>query len=133
MEWNKAIKESRPSDLPQPLTPEDELLKMCGVYHMADGPEMVDRYVETLRVMEQTAPKFRDLQFIKVRLSRNSPQNYISLAWINTRFRAARRMNSAPRRLVSSGRRNTTSLTNSGVVARTDSSMQAPGSISQTR
>ncbi|KAJ5095638.1 hypothetical protein NUU61_004994 [Penicillium alfredii] len=65
MEWNKAIKESRPSDLPQPLTPEDELLKMCGVYHMADGPEMVDRYVETLRVMEETAPKFRDLQFIK--------------------------------------------------------------------
>lgn len=49
LEWNQAIKESRPSDLPQPLTPEDELLLLCGLYRMADGPDMIPRYVEYLR------------------------------------------------------------------------------------
>ncbi|CAP98823.1 Pc22g15350 [Penicillium rubens Wisconsin 54-1255] len=65
LEWNRAIKESHPSDLPRPLTPEDELLTLCGVYHLADGPTMIPRYVENLRVMEDTAPSFRNLQFIK--------------------------------------------------------------------
>ncbi|CAG8899629.1 unnamed protein product [Penicillium egyptiacum] len=65
LEWNRAIKESHPSDLPRPLTPEDELLTLCGVYHLADGPNMIPRYVENLRVIEDTAPSFRDLQFIK--------------------------------------------------------------------
>lgn len=60
LEWNQAIKESRPSDLPQPLTPEDELLLLCGLYRMADGPDMIPRYVEYLRA----------LQYIKVRISR---------------------------------------------------------------
>lgn len=69
LQWNRDIKESRESDLPRPLTPEDELLKLCGVFHLADGPEMIPRYVENLRVMEDTAPSFRDLQFIKVRPS----------------------------------------------------------------
>lgn len=67
LEWNRSIKESCVSDLPHPLTPEDELLTLCGVYHLADGPSMIERYVENLRVMEDTAPTFRDLQFIKVR------------------------------------------------------------------
>jgi hypothetical protein len=67
LEWNRSIKESCVSDLPHPLTPEDELLSLCGVYHLADGPNMIERYVENLRVMEDTAPTFRDLQFIKVR------------------------------------------------------------------
>ncbi|OJJ31433.1 hypothetical protein ASPWEDRAFT_141671 [Aspergillus wentii DTO 134E9] len=70
LEWNRAIKESRPSDLPFPLTPEDKLLTLCGVYHLADGKEMIGRYVENLNVMEKTAPSFRDLQFIK-----DSPQD----------------------------------------------------------
>ncbi|OQE75587.1 hypothetical protein PENNAL_c0073G09655 [Penicillium nalgiovense] len=65
LEWNRAIKESHPSDLPRPLTPEDELLTLCGVYHLADGPTMIPRYVENLQVMEETAPSFRHLQFIK--------------------------------------------------------------------
>ncbi|CAG8021745.1 unnamed protein product [Penicillium salamii] len=65
LEWNRVIRESQPSDLPQPLSPEDELLTLCGVYHLADGPNMIPRYVENLRVMEDTAPSFRDLQFIK--------------------------------------------------------------------
>lgn len=34
---------------------------------MADGPEMIDLYKRNLRAMEETAPSFRDLQFIKVR------------------------------------------------------------------
>lgn len=67
LEWNRSIRESNPSELPHPLTPADELLTLCGVYHLADGPEMIDRYVENLSVMEKTAPDFRDLQFIKVR------------------------------------------------------------------
>ncbi|KAJ5569878.1 uncharacterized protein N7459_009308 [Penicillium hispanicum] len=65
LEWNRAIQASHPSELPHPLSPEDELLTLCGVFHLADGPEMVDRYVENLRVMEETAPAFRDLQFVK--------------------------------------------------------------------
>ncbi|KAJ5758224.1 uncharacterized protein N7511_006918 [Penicillium nucicola] len=65
LEWNCEIQESRVSDLPRPLTPEDELLQLCGVYHLADGPDMIPRYVENLRVMEDTAPSLRDLQFIK--------------------------------------------------------------------
>jgi hypothetical protein len=32
---------------------------------------MIPRYVENLRVMEETAPSFRDLQFIKVRVKPN--------------------------------------------------------------
>jgi sarcosine oxidase/L-pipecolate oxidase len=66
LEWNRTIQDSHPSELPNPLTPEDELLILCGVYHLADGPDMIPRYVENLRVMEDTAPSFRDLQFIKV-------------------------------------------------------------------
>ncbi|CAG8207395.1 unnamed protein product [Penicillium salamii] len=65
LEWNRAIRKSQKSDLPLPLSPEDELLTLCGVYHLADGPNMIPRYVENLRVMEDTAPSFRDLQFIK--------------------------------------------------------------------
>lgn len=66
LEWNQAIKNSNQSDLPKPLTPEDELLKLCGVFHLADGPQMIDRYIENLRVMGETAPSFRDIQFVKV-------------------------------------------------------------------
>lgn len=70
LEWNRTIKESLPSDLPRPLTPEDELLTLCGVYHLADGPDLVGRYVENLRAMEESAPSFRNLQFIKVRVGK---------------------------------------------------------------
>lgn len=66
LEWNKAIKNSDPSELPDPLTPEDELLTLCGVFHLADGPKLIDLYSENLRVMGETAPSFRDLQFVKV-------------------------------------------------------------------
>lgn len=72
LEWNQVIKNSDPSDLPSPLTPEDELLTLCGVFHLADGPDMIDRYTENLRVMGDTAPSFRDLQFIKVLPTRNA-------------------------------------------------------------
>ncbi|KAJ5369570.1 hypothetical protein N7509_014182 [Penicillium cosmopolitanum] len=65
LEWNKAIKNSDPSELPDPLTPEDELLTLCGVFHLADGPKLIDLYSENLRVMGETAPSFRDLQFVK--------------------------------------------------------------------
>lgn len=66
LEWNQAIKETSPSDLPRPLTPEDQLLILCGLYHLSNGPELANRYAENLRVMEKTAPDFRHLQFIKV-------------------------------------------------------------------
>lgn len=85
LEWNRAIKESRPSDLPQPLTPEDELLILCGVYHLADGPDLAARYVDSLDTMAKTAPSYRDLQFIKVRVGQNPPENYpycLFLTWV---------------------------------------------------
>lgn len=72
LEWNRAIKESNTANLPKPLTPEDELLKICGVYHLADGPKMIPRYVDNLKAMEETAPSFRDLQFLKVRIDPES-------------------------------------------------------------
>ncbi|KAJ6171845.1 hypothetical protein N7470_000912 [Penicillium chermesinum] len=65
LQWNKEIRQSSPSELPEPLTPQDQLLHLCGVYHLADGPEMIDRYVENLKIMKDTAPSFRDLQFVK--------------------------------------------------------------------
>jgi sarcosine oxidase/L-pipecolate oxidase len=73
LEWNQSIKQSDPANLPKPLTPEDELLTICGVYHLADGPEMIPRYVDNLKAMEKTAPSFRDLQFLKVRIA---PRKY---------------------------------------------------------
>lgn len=76
LEWNRAIKESRPSDLPQPLTPEDELLVLCGVFHLADGPKLAGRYVDSLNTMEETAPTYRNLQFVKVRVGRYHPDNH---------------------------------------------------------
>ena len=131
LQWNKDIKESRPSDLPQPLTPEDELLTTCGVYHLADGPGMIDRYVENLQVMEKTAPEFRDLQFIKVRLNKISLEIYIHV--FNIGYRAVPRTRRGPRHWVQNGPRSITFLTTLGMVAPTGFLMQAPESLWQTK
>ncbi|KAL3476717.1 FAD dependent oxidoreductase [Aspergillus californicus] len=66
LQWNKEIRESDPSALPSSLTPEDELLTVCGLYNLADGADMIDFYKTSLDAVERTAPKgFSDLQFIK--------------------------------------------------------------------
>lgn len=112
LEWNRAIKESRPNDLPRPLTPEDELLTVCGVYHMADGAELCDLYKKNLQVMSDTAPSFRDLQFIKVfwEFSRVKFYSTVQSLTINI-CRAARRMQSGPNPWARSGKRSITSST----------------------
>lgn len=129
LEWNKTIKESRPEDLPQPLTPEDELLKLCGVYHMADGPELIPRYVENLQAMEQTAPSFRNLQFIKVRCRVYAGQWGQDCDWYRTRL-AKRNVLGI---LVPNGPGSTIFLTTSRTAARMAFSMQALESLWLTR
>jgi hypothetical protein len=108
------------------LTPEDELLKICGVFHMADGPEMIDLYKKNLRVMEETAPSFRDLQFIKVCLANSTlfgrPQAHHSC-------RTAPKMRSAPKHWVQNGAGSIISLTTIVVVVRTAFLTRAPASL----
>ncbi|KAH6989671.1 FAD dependent oxidoreductase [Ilyonectria sp. MPI-CAGE-AT-0026] len=65
LSWNNAISGSLPSELPAGLTPDDELLCICGNYFIAEGPQLRDFYAESLKVMEKTAPEFRKMQFIK--------------------------------------------------------------------
>jgi sarcosine oxidase/L-pipecolate oxidase len=66
LQWNEAIKNSAPSDLPAGLTPEDEVLNLCGSYFLAHGREMPVFFKESLEMMEKTAPSARALQFVKV-------------------------------------------------------------------
>lgn len=67
LRWNEAISSSKPSDLPPSLSPEDKLLDICGLYHLADGRHQLhQRYVDNLVATQKTSPKFRELQFIKV-------------------------------------------------------------------
>ncbi|KAJ5157919.1 uncharacterized protein N7482_009019 [Penicillium canariense] len=65
LEWNKAIRESAPSELPAGLSPEDQLLWICGVWFLAEGHELRDFYAESLETMRKTAPAFRDAQFVR--------------------------------------------------------------------
>lgn len=66
LSWNQAIQSARPSNLPAGLTPEDQLLYICGCYFAAEGPTLRDYYEDSLLTMEKTAPDFRKMQFIKV-------------------------------------------------------------------
>lgn len=66
LEWNQAIKEGTASDLPDGITPEDELLIVCGSYFLAEGPTLRKFYTESLEMMEKEAPDSRSLQFVKV-------------------------------------------------------------------
>lgn len=127
LEWNRSIKESLPSDLPRPLTPEDELLTLCGVYHLADGPDLVGRYVENLRAMEESAPSFRNLQFIKVRVGKIAPKT-IHVCF-NIGYRIMVVMRNVSRHWAQSGPENTIFLTNSEMVPLTDFSTRAPESL----
>lgn len=128
LEWNRSIKESCVSDLPHPLTPEDELLTLCGVYHLADGSNMIERYVENLRVMEDTAPTFRELQFIKVRARAIS-----GISFVNSKDRTTTMILSGSRSWAQNGPKSTTSLTTSRTVLQTGSSMRAQESHLLTR
>ncbi|KAF2167794.1 hypothetical protein M409DRAFT_65895 [Zasmidium cellare ATCC 36951] len=65
LQWNEQIRTSKPSDLPAPLTPDDEVLVNCGVFHLADKREMFPRYQTNLKATAETAPEFRDLMYIK--------------------------------------------------------------------
>ncbi|KAM6510820.1 hypothetical protein FSOLCH5_011265 [Fusarium solani] len=65
LSWNKAITETKVSDLPEGLTPEDKLFYICGSYFLAEGPELRDYYADSLKTMEKTAPEFRRMQFVK--------------------------------------------------------------------
>ena len=67
LQWNEDISKSKLSDLPDSLTPEDKLLDICGLFHLADGKHQLhERYVDNLAATQRTSPKFRELQFVKV-------------------------------------------------------------------
>lgn len=69
LSWNDAISKSKPSDLPATISPEDRLLDICGVYHLAEGKsKKLPLYTENLASMEKGSPHLRELQFIKVLL-----------------------------------------------------------------
>ena len=68
LSWNQAIQTSNSSDLPPGLTPEDQLLYICGCYFLTEGPTLRDYYDDSLRSMEKSAPEFRRMQFVKVSL-----------------------------------------------------------------
>ncbi|KAH6974176.1 FAD dependent oxidoreductase [Ilyonectria sp. MPI-CAGE-AT-0026] len=61
--WDKAIKESDPSQLPPGLTPEDKLFYVCGCYFFGEGRNMHGDNAESLKTMARTAPEFRNMQF----------------------------------------------------------------------
>ncbi|KAI8649199.1 DAO domain-containing protein [Fusarium keratoplasticum] len=63
--WNKAIKESTPSELPPGLSPEDQLLYVCGCYFIGQGRELQGENAASLDTMAKTAPDFRKMQFVK--------------------------------------------------------------------
>lgn len=73
--WNQDIRTSNQGDLPSCITPNDKLLDICGVYHLADGHELLPRYAADLESMESTAKDFREQQFRKVRPPITIPVN----------------------------------------------------------
>ncbi|KAM0415764.1 hypothetical protein ACHAPT_013269 [Fusarium lateritium] len=63
--WNKAIKESNPSELPPGLRPQDQLLYVCGCYFIGEGRELQGENAASLDTMAKSPPDFRKMQFVK--------------------------------------------------------------------
>ncbi|KAI5461693.1 FAD dependent oxidoreductase [Mariannaea sp. PMI_226] len=64
--WTDKVMTSPPSELPDGLTPEDKLLHVCGSYFLGEGTVLRDYYKDSLATMEETAPEFRKMLFLKV-------------------------------------------------------------------
>lgn len=64
LDWNNRIDKSTPAELPPPLTPEDKLFEVCGLYHLSDGRHLLPRYQKYLDTMARLRPDIRDRQFI---------------------------------------------------------------------
>ena len=64
--WNEAIRHSPSSQLPAGLTPEDQLLDLCGIFFLAAGETMPDLYKKSLDLMEKRDAASRRRQFVKV-------------------------------------------------------------------
>ncbi|KAM5341440.1 hypothetical protein ACJ41O_014471 [Fusarium nematophilum] len=56
----------RPSRTPAGLTPEDQLLHVCGCYFIGQGRELQGENAQSLETMAKLAPDFRKMQFVKV-------------------------------------------------------------------
>ncbi|RVX67199.1 hypothetical protein B0A52_08633 [Exophiala mesophila] len=63
--WNEAIRHSPSSQLPAGLTPEDQLLDLCGIFFLAAGETMPDLYKKSLDLMEKRDAASRRRQFVK--------------------------------------------------------------------
>lgn len=66
--WNEDIRSRKQEDLPSCIAPGDKLLDICGVYHLADGRDLLPRYAADLESMKRTAKDFREQQFRKARI-----------------------------------------------------------------
>lgn len=67
LDWNDAIANSAPDQLPPGVAQDDKLLLNCGCYYVAEGKEMRAYYADSLASIARTAPDFRKRQFVKVR------------------------------------------------------------------
>ncbi|KAJ5214943.1 hypothetical protein N7468_010622 [Penicillium chermesinum] len=83
LSWNTRIKESAAADLPPGLSPEDQLLYLCGSYFLAEGSELRDFYKESLQTMQETAPDFRKMQFVKGDVNDEHRLRNISPKWVD--------------------------------------------------
>ncbi|KAM6529208.1 hypothetical protein FALCPG4_007354 [Fusarium falciforme] len=79
--WNKAIKESTPSEFPPGLNPEDQLLYVFGCYFIGQGRELQGENAASLDTMAKTAPDFRKMQFVK-----NNPDDEERLRTIDPKW-----------------------------------------------
>ncbi|KAJ5155578.1 hypothetical protein N7492_008381 [Penicillium capsulatum] len=82
LSWNESIKNARPSELPAGLTPEDQLLYICGCYFLAEGPTLRDYYADSLQSMGKSAPEFREKQFIKGHIDDEQRLGKIEPKWV---------------------------------------------------
>lgn len=73
LSWNRDVADAEPSSLPPGLATDDKLFLNCGSYFLAEGPSLTDFYAQSLDSMEQTAPSFRKMQFVKVRGRPDTP------------------------------------------------------------
>lgn len=67
LEWNEQIKKTPANELPAPLTPDDKLFDVCGLYHLSDGKQLFSRYQQYLDSMLEVQPSNRERQFVKGR------------------------------------------------------------------
>ncbi|RJE25190.1 FAD dependent oxidoreductase [Aspergillus sclerotialis] len=82
LSWNQSIEGSSPSDLPAGLSPDDKLLYLCGSYFLAEGSKLREFYGQSLQTMQETAPEYRKMQFVRGNQKDEERLHKISPKWV---------------------------------------------------